>query len=68
MFYIIVNIFLKGGIIGYCYLIYRDMYIKEKERIEHELKNMLKKKKKNEEMKIKQQQEIDDKNIKVEDA
>ena len=68
MFYIIVNIFLKGGIIGYCYLIYRDMYIKEKERIEHELKNMLKKKKKNEEMKIKKLQEIDDKNIKVEDA
>ena len=68
MFYIIVNIFLKGGIIGYCYLIYRDMYIKEKERIEHELKNMLKKKKKNEEMKIKKLQEIDDKNIKEEDA
>ena len=35
MFYIIVNIFLKGGIIGFCYLIYRDMYIMSKKELEY---------------------------------
>ena len=68
MFYIIVNIFLKGGIIGFCYLIYRDMYIKEKEKKELELRNMIKMKKKNQEMKIKKLQESDKNNNKVVDV
>ena len=64
MFYIIVNIFLKGGIIGFCYLIYRDMYIKEKEKIEHELRNIIKMKQKDQEMKFKKLQENNKKNNK----
>ncbi len=64
MFYIIVNIFLKGGIIGFCYLIYRDMYIKEKEKIDHELRNIIKMKQKDQEMKFKKLQENNKKNNK----
>ena len=33
--YIIINIFLKGSIIGFCYLIYRDMYIMSKKELEY---------------------------------
>ena len=46
IFYIIVFIFLKGAIIGFCYLIYRDMYIEEKKKktIENKVKERLKKK------------------------
>jgi len=42
----IVFIFLKGAIIGFCYLIYRDMYIEEKKKktIENKVKERLKKK------------------------
>ena len=64
MFYIIVNIFLKGGIIGFCYLIYRDMYIKEKEKIVHELRNIIKMKQKDQEMQFKKLQENNKKNNK----